>query len=372
MHRSVYAAKFEVSPGRVGWVVVRNESGDLERIDTASDWLLEASLTDSPNSVKVWAESVALWWRWCTDSGVDPLSAAPWDLSRYVVALQSVPKHLPLTSQVRALPGDHRLRAASTIRQRVEHLKKFYRWASVRGLVATGVGKQVASFRSPRATQMMTAPRLTPHQVKDLLSREFSARNRLVIELLYGAGLRQGEALGLHVEDVCVNMEVARLFNCQQRFEGPHLHVRRRLNPNGAIAKSRVERIAPMAPRVMMAFSNWQAWLFDHLPQAADSRFVLLSVAGRTRGRAWSVAGFWSMWKARVQTIPGLEDSYPHLLRHTFASELQDAGVDPFLIQELLGHRHPSSTAIYTHAHATTMVAAVESLSRWRESRIGV
>jgi integrase len=137
------------------------------------------------------------------------------------------------------------------------------------------------------------------------------------VELLYGAGLREGEALGLMVEDLCVNREVAEVFGCHMPG-GPHLHVRRRMNSNGAWAKSHYERILPISPRMMAAYRDWQAWAFDHAPETVECPYLLISLSGPTRGRPWSITGFTSMWADKVKTIPGLEEATPHLMRHTW------------------------------------------------------
>jgi integrase/recombinase XerD len=210
---------------------------------------------------------------------------------------------------------------------------------------------------------------LNQDQVRPLLAADLMPRNRWAIELLYGAGLREGEALGLMVEDLCVNRDVAAVFDCHVPG-GPHLHIRRRMHSNGALAKSPYERVVPIAPRVMAAYRDWQAWAFDHAPATVECPYLLISLSGPTRGRPWSITGFTSMWATRIKTIPGLEHATPYLLRHTFASELVDAGAPAFTVQELLGHRSPTSTQIYTHALMETLTAAVEKLSTWRQATL--
>jgi integrase len=344
----------------------------MHRVDEVSDWLLvSAAAGASPNTLKSQAEALALWWRWCVDTGVDPLTADVVAFARFVAALRSVPKDLPLTSPIRALPHDPRLRAASTISQRVTHVKAFYQWAAHNGRVSMISGRGVTGFKTPRAVQAMRAGRLLPDQVRALLEADLSPRDRWAVELLYGAGLREGEALGLMIEDLCVNRDVAAVFGCLVP-SGPHLHVRRRLHGNGALAKSPYERVVPLAPRVIAAYRDWQAWLFDHAPDTAECPYLLLSLSGPTRGRAWSISGFASMWDAKVKTIPSLQGATPHLLRHTWASELLDAGVPAFTVQELLGHRRPTSTQVYTHALMETLTNAVSRLGTWRQRVLGI
>jgi integrase/recombinase XerD len=368
---SVYAASFEPSPGLLGWLLVARTEDGLSRVDVVSDWLATAlPSTPSPNTLKSQAESLALWWRWCTDVGVNPLRADAVQFARFVLALQTVPKEYPLTSPVRAFPGDSRLRSDGTIRLRVIHIKAFYRWAETDPRVSVATSRAITAFKTPPAATNMTANRLTAAQSETLREVALHPRNRYAVELLHEAGLREGEAAGLRIDDMCLNEDLANLFEC--RVEGgSHLHVRRRMNTNGALAKTRYERVVPITARLMTAYRDLQAWNYDHAPTNAESPFVLLSLTGSTKGGPLTLSGFRSMWEDHINTVPGLEQVWPHLLRHTFASELIDAGVDRFTVQELLGHRSPRSTAVYTHAHMDTLIKAVDRLADWRNDRLG-
>jgi integrase/recombinase XerD len=372
MSQLIYAARYEPGPGRTGWLVVHRDESGMRRVEEVSDWLsVTAVSTSSPNTLKSQAEALALWWRWCIESGVDPLRTDAVRFARFVSALQSIPMNLPLTSPIRALPGDPRLRQPATTSQRVVHIKSFYQWAMLNGRVSAVAGQAVTGFKTPRAPKTMRADRLHPQQIKVLLAAPLSPRNRLAVALLYDAGLREGEALGIRIEDWCVNRDVAAVFGCWVAG-GPHLHVRRRINSNGALAKSHYERIVPISPRLLAVHRDWQAWAFDYIPQSVECPYLLISLAGATRGQAWSISGFTSMWQAKVKALPGLQQATPHLLRHTWASELIDAGVPSFTVQELLGHRSPASTGVYTHALAETLTAAVAQLATWRQRALGV
>lgn len=370
----VYHADFEREPGRIGYLIVERTASGLRRVDAPSDWLLEQAVaTDSPNTLKSLAISVAQWWCWALESGVDPLATDAARFARFVSALQTIPQGLPLTSPIRGLPDDPRLRAGSTVRLRVIQVKQFYRWALLNGHVTALTGRSIGAFKAPKATQKRTAGRLTPHQVNVLLSADLHPRNRFAIELLYGTGLREGEAVGLQIGDWCLDPEVASIVRCPlPQFVGPHLHVVRRAGPKGALAKSRVPRPVPLTQRVMAAYRDYQAWAYDHLPGAVDSEFVLLSTAGPTKGQPLSLSGFNTMWADKVKSILDLETVTPHLLRHTYASELADAGVEALEIQQLLGHQSPTSTQIYTHALMSSMVNAVQRLAMWRTTTIGL
>lgn len=353
--------------------MVRDDADGLHRVDLPSDWLQASAPSCAANTLKSKAESAAQWWAWCAAQGIDPERTDALTFARFVTALVETPKGCDLAGPVRALPGDERLRAGGTIGVRVTHLKSMYKWACDNGRVPLRTGQAIGGFKTPRRATRRTADRLYADEVTTLLTAPLHPRDRFCIELLYGAGLREGEAIGLHVADLCVNKEVARALECPLReFVGPHLHVRRRLNPNGAIAKSPDERVVPLAPRVMDAYRGWQAWCFEHLPEAVDCPFAILTIARASRGRPLSLSGFNSMWALHVKTLPGLARATPHLLRHTFASELIDAGVDAHHVQILLGHRHPASTQIYTHTLAATLTMAVTRLGEWRWDRMGV
>lgn len=369
MPATSYAAPFEPLPGRTCWVVLERQNGALSRVDAVSDWLLELFAgRHARNTLRANATSLSLWWRWCRDSSVDPHRATSTQFAQFVLALQTVPKEYPLTSVVRGFPGDPRLRSPRTIRNRVLQIKSFYEWAGRNGRVSSLTAAGITGFRTPPAPTVRSASRLTGAQLNTLTQAALHPRDRLVIELLLCAGLREGEALGIRLEDLCLSHELAQLFECNVPA-GPHLHVRKRDNPNRADAKSTEERIIPIIPRLMGAIRDWQSWANDHMPESIDSLYLILSTRGTTRGRPWSVSGFATMWDNHIKSLPGLEKSYPHLLRHTFASQLIDAGVPAFTVQELLGHRSPDSTAIYTHAHMNALVDAVERLADWRERR---
>jgi site-specific recombinase XerD len=370
----IYAAPFDLAPARQCYVLIDRDaltSGRPPRVDAPSDWLSQLETSLEVNTLKSKAQSVAWWWSWCADRGVDPLRTDATEFGKFVRALQTAPKEYALTSKVHALPGDARLRDASTIALRVRHIKTFYAWAEPNGRASALTAMSMAAFKTPRASPSRSAGRLSPEQVSNLFARRFHPRDRFGLEVLYGTGLRGGEALGLLIDDMCLNREIARIFHCPlPTWEGPHLHVRWRINSNGARAKSRYPRWVPLPSRVVVAWENWSAWAYNHRPGSVDCPFLFQAITGPIR--PLSVSGFRSMWVDHVRTIPMLGNLHPHLLRHTYASELIDAGVDSFYVQQLLGHRSPTSTAVYTKPHMNSLFSAVGTLMSWREREVGL
>jgi site-specific recombinase XerD len=138
-------------------------------------------------------------------------------------------------------------------------------------------------------------------------------RNRALVELVYSAGLRSAEAVGLDLGDV--------------DFEQEHVHVR-----NGKGGK---ERVVPLGEEA----AYWLArYLRDARPllvrRANDALFV--SVRGR---------------RLDTSTLRRVAP-HPHRLRHAFATHLLEGGADLRTIQELLGHSSLSTTQIYSHVDA--------------------
>jgi site-specific recombinase XerD len=135
-------------------------------------------------------------------------------------------------------------------------------------------------------------------------------RNRALVELVYSAGLRSAEAIGLDLADV--------------DFEQELVHVRR--------GKGGKERVIPLGEEA----AHWLArYLRDARPELArganDALFV--SVRGR---------------RLDTSTLRRLVP-HPHRLRHAFATHLLEGGADLRTIQELLGHSSLSTTQVYSH-----------------------
>ena len=350
---------------------------DLNRIAAPSEFLLSLLADNSAtNTIKARASDLALWWRWCvghTAGGVsvpiEPMRATAADLSAFVLRLQTTPKAHPLRTPVRVMPGDKRARSSRTVARIVDSIKRFYLWAArCHGVIPDATAKQMLNFKTPRVVDVATVDRLQPPLVRRVLTIPRGIRERFLLELFYGTGIREGEALGLRLEDIHLSADDAAIFNCSFPA-GPHLHVVRRRNPNGATAKSLYSRIVPLTPQAISYYRAWMAERYDRFADRDDSAYVFVSIKGPTAGSAWCVSSMLSWWRRTIQTQTDLEHVTPHVLRHTYTSELQDAGVDAMTVSELLGHRSPKSTQTYTHAQALTMAAAGAALLSWRQER---
>lgn len=187
-------------------------------------------------------------------------------------------------------------------------------------------------LRGPRIKKGLPRP-VTPDEAVNLadtvhaLAAEgwIGARDRAVLLLLYGAGLRIAEALSLKCSD---------------------LPLGERLSVTGKGGK---QRVAPILPIVAEAVADYAA----KLPFPLDPEDLLFRGA---RGGALS-QGMVQKATARARIVLGLPaTATPHALRHSFATHLLGAGADLRSLQELLGHASLGSTQIYTHVDAASLL----------------
>ena len=172
---------------------------------------------------------------------------------------------------------------------------------------------------------------LSQQEVRDLLRAAVPRRDRLVLALMYATGLRVGEAVRLAVPDIDSRRMVIRV----------------------AQGKGNKQRQVPLSQRLLEELRAWwceyrnPVWLFPG--QRPDLPLHVTSVQKAFRRAA-----------AQIQLKKA---ACTHTLRHTFATELMEAGVDLLTIQQILGHSNLATTAIYTHVRRNHLRAAAEVVS---------
>jgi integrase/recombinase XerC len=189
------------------------------------------------------------------------------------------------------------------------------RLAAVRGLLRFALGPArvpSGSFAPRRGRRLPDVPKATEiDDVLNLLSGEdpLALRNQALVELVYSAGLRSAEAVGLDLGDVDFEQEAVRV-----RGKGD----KERVVPLGEEAAYRVRR-----------------YLEDGRPTLARGAEDALFLSARGR-------------RLDTSTLRRLLP-HPHRLRHAFATHLLEGGADLRVIQELLGHSSLSTTQVYSH-----------------------
>jgi integrase/recombinase XerD len=222
----------------------------------------------------------------------------------------------------RGRPRDAGL-APTSLRRRAASIRGFYRFAFGEGLIGVDVAAHIDLPRQPR----LLPETLTIAEVEALLEATSDLRARALVELLYAAGLRVSEALGLDREDLSTDGGFVRV-----------------------IGKGDKERLVPVGDIALDWLARWiteerPALLAHHHVTPARGGPLFLGDRGGRFARQQAFAAVRSAARRA-----GLPDSVsPHTLRHSFATHLLEGGADLRIVQELLGHASISTTQLYTH-----------------------
>lgn len=147
-------------------------------------------------------------------------------------------------------------------------------------------------------------------------------RDTAMIELLYAAGLRVSELVGLKLQSVNLEAGFVRVFG-----------------------KGSKERVVPIGRYAVDTIRRYVETARPQLLKGATSRFLFVARADKPMTRQ----GFWKRLKLYAQKAGIYKPVTPHTIRHSFASHLLEGGADLRAIQEMLGHADISTTQIYTH-----------------------
>ena len=218
--------------------------------------------------------------------------------------------------------------APSSLRRRAAALKGFYRFAYGEGLISFDVA---AHIDLPRPSRLLPET-LTQQEVERLLEAAGGegtsmAWDRALLELLYAAGLRISEAVGLDREDLSVDGAFVRV-----------------------IGKGDKERLVPVGDVALDELARWMAGPRERLAALGHTSPVRGGpIFIGDRGRRLARQQAWAAVK-RAAAAAGLADRVsPHTLRHSFATHLLEGGADLRIVQELLGHASITTTQLYTH-----------------------
>jgi integrase/recombinase XerD len=250
--------------------------------------------------------------------------------------------HRYLAARARRGQGGDPGLAPSSLRRRAAAIRGFYRFAFGDAIITVDVAAHLDLPRQPR----LLPETLTVDEVERLLEAAggdavprhaptgadgAALRDRALLELLYAAGLRISEALGLDRGDLSLDGGFVRVIGKGDK---------ERVVPVGEVA------LAWLARYLAWPRPAWLAAAGDGL-HARDDALTPLFVTRRGgrlgRGQAWATV-------KRAAAAASLDDRVsPHTLRHSFATHLLEGGADLRVVQELLGHASIATTQLYTH-----------------------
>ena len=213
--------------------------------------------------------------------------------------------------------------SAATIRRHVSAVRTYFGFLLGEGIVREDPSDRLESPRLGR-----TLPdTLSVAEVEALLAapsidEPLGWRDRALLELGYGAGLRVSEMCGLGLTDLVLSDGLVRV-----------------------LGKGSKERLVPIGRSVLGAMSVYLHTLLPTLDRGASKQRVFLN----NRGQPLSRVGAWGIVKRAARRAGISKTVTPHTLRHSFATHLLEGGADLRAVQEMLGHADLSTTQIYTH-----------------------
>ncbi len=212
-------------------------------------------------------------------------------------------------------------RKPSTIARKISSLKRFLGYLRDNGVIKEN---PAAPLSAPRIVRYHPHY-LSPPEIASILdaidtSTDLGKRDRAVIELLYGSGLRITELINLKISDI--------------EFEAGFIRV---------TGKGDKERLVPLGDYARRAIDNYLESRHRH-KFAAKSNTLFINKIGDALSRV-------SLWKLirRAASRAGIAKRVtPHTFRHSFATHMLEGGADLRIVQEMLGHADISTTQIYT------------------------
>ncbi|MEC9484322.1 MAG: site-specific tyrosine recombinase XerD [Candidatus Izemoplasma sp.] len=212
--------------------------------------------------------------------------------------------------------------AASSIARKISAIRSFHRFLlqekEVDENVAFGIHLPKKDKKLPTVLSIKEIDALMVASEGD---NPLEQRNRAMLELLYGSGLRVSELLNLSLNDLHINTGFIDI-----------------------IGKGNKERIVPLGEESAYALKRYLEDGRQSLKKHHEPALFINS-----RGNKLSRVGLYKVIKTLTKKAGIMKDVSPHTLRHSFASHLLENGVDLRYVQELLGHEDVSTTQIYTH-----------------------
>lgn len=264
----------------------------------------------SPNTVKAYTADIEGFYEFLRHRGVTLRDASSSDISDYII---SVSDYLSKRSQARLLSS----------------LNSFFDY-----LVSEGERKDNPSSAvdSPKLGKYLPVV-LSVEEVRAILKAAPNERDKAILEVLYGCGLRVSEVCSLKISEVYLKDMFVKV-----------------------MGKGSKERLVPMAPSTASA-------IMDYLSVRPESDAGCEDVLFLNRfGRALSRVAVFKMVKS-VALVAGVDKNLsPHTFRHSFATHLIENGADLRVVQEMLGHESILTTEIYTHVDSATWQREIKEI----------
>lgn len=209
----------------------------------------------------------------------------------------------------------------ATVSRNIASVRAFYAYLMKKGKATKNITEDVVAPKVEKKTPDI----LSQAEVMKLLNQPSGdtpkeIRDRAMLELLYGTGIRVSELITLKVQDIDFRLGA---LTCT---DGIH----KRVIPFGRVAKKALTRYLTESREVLLQ---------------EDSELLFVNCSGKSMSRQ----GFWKLIKAYATKAGIQSEITPHTLRHSFAAHLLENGADLKSVKEMMGHSDISSTLIYAN-----------------------
>lgn len=207
--------------------------------------------------------------------------------------------------------------SATSVTRKIASLRGFYKWLCANEICTQNPTLTLEQPKIPKKLPKV----MTISEIENILREDLTKTQRLIVELLYGGGLRVSELVGLKTNSIDLN---ANYLRCS--------------------GKGSKERLVPLGGKAKEALTEY----FEHRDflvkkHNLDSKNLFISDSGRFLTRQ-DIYNFIHEQGKKIN-----KNISPHTLRHSFATHLLENGADLRIVQELLGHSDVSTTQLYTH-----------------------
>ena len=203
----------------------------------------------------------------------------------------------------------------STINRKLTSIKTFLKWASSMDYFDASLIQNVSNLKTEKKLPNILSSTYINKLLDELPSTSSKEiRDKAILELMYSSGLRVGEVSNLKIQNFKLNKSIK------------------------VLGKGNKERVLPITSRASGAISRYLSLARSKFKNEKSFDFMFLGIRGG------------QLREREIRRIVNLRvGTFPHSLRHTFATHLLEGGADLRVVQELLGHNDPKTTQIYTH-----------------------
>jgi integrase/recombinase XerD len=323
------------------WIVLDE---DYQVVEPIQRYLTYLSTSRSPNTVEAYAYDLRSWWQFLSTKALDWQNINLTDLEDFAYWLR-----IGSTTKIVSMQPVQAIRSEKTVNRAITAITGFYDYYIARGQIdfkqfdrfympygisrkglLTGIAKskptrqKLIKLKEPKSFPGC----LTDEQIEALVNACHRLRDKLIILMLNGTGMRKGELLGLQFEDI---------------NDDNFIKVVSRNNPNGARVKGQ-ERTIPVIPELLKMYNDY---LIYEYPEP-KSDYVFVNIWEGDIGMPMKPDVLNTMFTRLGKKI-GIH-VYPHLFRHTYATRLLKTNYSPDRVKYLLGHASIQTTLdVYSH-----------------------